>query len=270
MFKKQFIEMVMTANIALSCPAYALADCTILQKAGAETPFYQDGKCTKQESPCSTFKIAIAIMGYNGGILQDSEHPVWQFKKGYTDFLPVWRQEQTPKSWMQNSVIWYSQLITQKLGLGYITSELERFHYGNQDFSDKGGEQGLTRAWLNGVLKISPLEQVQFLSHVAQGEFLNEPKNFTYLKDLLKLDQTVDGWTVYGKTGSSGFNPNPPEGEPYRVGWFAGWLEKDGQKIAFTAFRQQIDKNGEAFTGLTVRAAFLQKLPSLLKTATNE
>lgn len=240
-----------------------------MQKVGALAPFYQDGECATRESPFSTFKIALAIIGYNGGILQDTEHPILPFKEGYDDWLPAWRKEQSPKSWIQYSVVWYSKQITERLGKKFIVSELNRFDYGNKDFSDLPGKKGLTDAWLGGALKISPLEQERFLSHVAQGKFFNNAQDFSYLKDLLRQPQNISGWTIYGKTGSSGLTENPEPGKPYRISWFVGWLEKDQEKIIFINFQQQMSKKG-TISGPLLRDAFFKKLPSLLKSTQNQ
>ena len=44
----------------------------------------------KRISPCSTFKMALSLMGYDAGILKDENTPVWDFQEGYDDWLP-WR-----------------------------------------------------------------------------------------------------------------------------------------------------------------------------------
>ena len=59
---------------------------------------HQEGDCNQRYAPCSTFKIALSLIGYDSGILIDEMHPLWPFKKGYPDFLEVWKQDQTPKS----------------------------------------------------------------------------------------------------------------------------------------------------------------------------
>jgi beta-lactamase class D len=57
----------------------------------------------KRISPCSTFKIALSLIGYDANVLIDEFTPIWNFKDGYDDWLPSWRAPQTPKSWMQYS-----------------------------------------------------------------------------------------------------------------------------------------------------------------------
>lgn len=44
----------------------------------------EEGACDKRYPPCSTFKIAISLMGFDAGILADASQPMWEFKPGYT------------------------------------------------------------------------------------------------------------------------------------------------------------------------------------------
>ena len=51
--------------------------------------------------------------------------------------------------------MWLSQLLTPQLEMPKIKNYLQKFNYGNQDFSaDVGKNNGLTNAWLNSSLKI--------------------------------------------------------------------------------------------------------------------
>ena len=97
-------------------------------------------------------------------------HPLWPFKKGYPDFLEVWKQDQTPKSWMKNSCVWYSQVLTRKLGMQKFQSYVTKLNYGNMDLSgDKGKNNGLTNAWLSSSLEISSIEQISFLEKLLNN-----------------------------------------------------------------------------------------------------
>ncbi|GAA5252030.1 penicillin-binding transpeptidase domain-containing protein [Candidatus Rickettsia kedanie] len=45
------------------------------------------GHCESRYAPCSTFKIAISLMGYDDEFLIDETHPKLPFKDGYADML---------------------------------------------------------------------------------------------------------------------------------------------------------------------------------------
>ena len=115
-----------------------------------------NGKCDQRYAPCSTFKIALALMGFDSGILIDEMHPVWPFKKGYVDDRDAWKQDHTPQTWIKESCVWYSQVFTKRLGMKKLQEYVTKFDYGNKDLSgDKGQNNGLTQAWLSSSLQIS-------------------------------------------------------------------------------------------------------------------
>lgn len=174
-----------------------------LQKLGPHTD--------ERVSPCSTFKIALSLMGYEAGILIDEQTPTWDFQEGYDDFLEVWKHPQTPKSWMKHSCVWYSRLLAEQLGPDLFEHYLNAFDYGNQDASG-----GLTRAWLSSSLKISAEEQVAFI----QNMLCHSTHAMQMTKELLFLEEGVDGWKLFGKTGWG------RSGEK-EIGWFVGWIEKE-------------------------------------------
>lgn len=80
-----------------------------------------EGDIHTRESPCSTFKIVLALMGYETDLLTDKNTPKIDFKEIYLDGFNLvsekWRQAQTPLSWMQYSCVWYSQEMTKKMGV---------------------------------------------------------------------------------------------------------------------------------------------------------
>jgi beta-lactamase class D len=79
--------------------------------------------------------------------------------------------------------------------------------------------------WLVGPLKISAVEQTQFLARLAQ-DALPFPKNLQEdAREVIRLEQG-NNWTLYGKTGWVNA-PNPG------VGWWVGWVQKDGRVYSF-------------------------------------
>lgn len=149
------IILYLTALISLTIPFITQADCFLVNEN--DKIIKQEGNCESRYAPCSTFKIAISLMGYDNGFLIDETHPKLPFKEGYADYLKVWQQSQTPKDWIKNSCVWYSQIITKELGIEKFRDYVTKFDYGNRDISgDKGKNNGLTNAWLSSSLEISP------------------------------------------------------------------------------------------------------------------
>ncbi|MDF2369303.1 MAG: class D beta-lactamase [Rhizobiaceae bacterium] len=222
----------LSANPSL---AEARTICTIVVSVKTGNAIIEQGDCDQKMSPASTFKVAISLMGFDAGILRSVDEPNWPFKKGYIDSRPQWRQATTPKSWMRDSVIWYSQQVTRKLGPERYAAYVEAFDYGNQDLTgDPGKDNGLTRAWLSSSLQISPREQVAFLRRLAAGTL---PVSAAAMENTARImDQGVlpSGWWIHGKTGS-GF-PIGDDGifvKGRAFGWFVGWAERGGNKVVF-------------------------------------
>ena len=47
----------------------------------------------KRVTPASTFKIALSLIGFDTGILENEISPVWDFQEGYDNFLETWNQD---------------------------------------------------------------------------------------------------------------------------------------------------------------------------------
>lgn len=125
------------------------------------------GDCDRRVAPQSTFKIAIALMGYDSGILHSETEPVWEYKPGDVDWLECWLQPHHPRLWFLHSCLWYSRVITGTLGQKRFERYVKKLNYGSCDVSgDAGEDNGLTHSWLSSSLEISPREQVTFLQRL--------------------------------------------------------------------------------------------------------
>ena len=145
----------------------------------------QEGDCTIPYSPYGTFKIPLSLMGYDSGLLIDTTHPELVAHQGFVNFLGVWKRPVNPKTWISDSVIWYSQVLTQELGMDKFKHYVQVFDYGNKDLSgDPGKNNGLSHAWLGSSLGISGLEQVNFLQKVSEGKFPVSKKSYEMSKQL--------------------------------------------------------------------------------------
>ncbi|KAG6558754.1 Penicillin binding protein transpeptidase domain [Candidatus Rhabdochlamydia oedothoracis] len=142
-------------------------------------------------APCSTFKIALSLMGYDKEILKDEKTPTWLFQEGYDNFLESWKNPQTPQSWMKTSCVWFSRVLAIQLGLENMQKYLTLLEYGNKDISG-----GLTEAWLVSSLKISPKEQVDFIQKALLGKLPISNDAIQMTKKLLFVEQLPEGWRL--------------------------------------------------------------------------
>lgn len=255
-----FISSILIANAA-----FAQTKCFLATENNQIIK--QEGECKSRHAPCSTFKIPLSVMGFNEGILIDENHPELPFQQGYDDWLEVWKQPQNPTTWMKNSCVWYSQVLTPKLGLQKFKHYLEKFNYGNQDVSgDKGKNNGLTHSWLSSSLQISPEEQITFLQKLINNQLPVSQKSHEMTRKLLYHEVLSNGWKLYGKTGSGFYlNSDGSYNRERGFGWFVGWIEKGDRKIAFVHYIEDEHKM-ETYAGLRAKEEariYLRKLDAL-------
>jgi beta-lactamase class D len=217
------------------------------------------GQCEQRHPPCSTFKLAISLMGYNEGILTDETHPTWSYQPGYVDWKPSWKQPHNPLTWISDSCIWYSQKITTALGVKKFKNYVHDFHYGNEDVSGHlGKDDGLTRAWLSNSLQISPDEQIDFLQRFLAGKISVSQKSQTLTHAIFFVKDLPYGWKLYGKTGTGPQqNSDMSLIQNQQVGWFIGWIEKGPRKIVFAKFIKSPYQNDWS-AGRDAKSAIIQ------------
>lgn len=253
--------LILAALAAL--PAQARTVCTIIADASNGAVLQEEGDCRSRVTPASTFKIALALMGYDAGILTSAQQPALPFKPGYADWGGKnWQQTTTPLRWMAYSVVWYSQQIAHDLGADRLSAYASRFNYGNGDFSgDSGQNNGLERAWISSSLTISPYEQTQFLYRLVTAQLPVAAQAIQQTGAIVEHTQAGGGWTIWGKTGAA--FPRKTDGKFDRArgwGWFVGWAKKGETTLVFARLNQDERRNTES-GGIRARAAFLDEWP---------
>lgn len=150
-----FLALILSLMIGISGVAPA-QECTLIVDAKTGGTIKEQGSCDTRVTPASTFKIPLALMAYDAGILSDSHAPLWNWKPGMR--APVRDQKLVdPTIWQADSVLWYSREITRLLGPEHFSSYVTRLDYGNMDVSgDPGEKNGLSQAWITSSLTISP------------------------------------------------------------------------------------------------------------------
>lgn len=230
----------MAQEIAIEHFAYAFKGfntCFILYDVNTKqivSEYNPGGRCSERLAPDSTFKIPLSLMAFNQGLINQKTEFKWDGRKGA---LADWDHDQTPTSWFKYSVIWVSQQLTQELQLPRIKHYLDGFNYGNKDFNgDPGKNNGLTYAWLSSSLKISGIEQLNFLIALVNHELPLSPEAVNNTVDNMYLGTLENGFKYYGKTGAGRHGRNERDANPSRIrdGWFVGFIDGDkGAKYVF-------------------------------------
>lgn len=238
-FPKKWLLAIVINLFAFPMPIHASENCFIAQENGKIVK--QIGQCDKRYSPFSTFKIPLALIGFDSGILISPKAPLIHFtpeiEKQYVTYynpqkypmMLLWKKAQTPKSWIQNSVVWYSRYITHQLGMQKFQKYVKQFHYGNQNVQGElHKDDGLMNAWLNSSLRISPIEQVKFLEKLSAYKLPVSKISQINTIEIMRLEILPEGWQLYGKTGGA-----------VKFGWFVGWVEKGKKRILFAQYIEQ-------------------------------
>lgn len=263
------------AALSASCflpitQANAATLCTMLSDVASQRIILQQGDCQTRVTPASTFKIPLAVIGYDAGFLKDAHHPSLDFKAGDPAWGGAnWQRATNPMDWLKYSVVWYSQRITRALGEARLHDDLVKFNYGNADMSgDAGKNNGLERAWIASSLQISPQEQADFLKKLLRSELPVSRKAMQQAIAIVEKTPLGDGWTLHGKTG--GAFPRRADGRfdyARGWGWYVGWVENGQQSFTFVRLTQDRERHAES-PGLRAKAALLADMPGLLQQAT--
>lgn len=228
----------MSTGADVRSSAKILSRCIVVVDLASGARVRSDGDCDVRNGPESTFKIPLALIGFETGILRTASDPSWSYDGR---FPAPQRDHKTvnPAIWERDSVVWFSRELVRRMakrdGDGILAKWLARLDYGNRDArGDPGKNNGLTNAWLSSSIKISPNEQTGFLRRMLRGELPVSERALTLTRSIVPVFSADGGWTIHGKTGSTGRRPVTGSAPGWQErGWFIGWAEKDGRSLVF-------------------------------------
>lgn len=169
-------------------------------------------RCAQRFIPASTFKLLNAQIALETGVIADEHEAIpWD---GVERPVASWNHDHTLKSAMEFSVVWFYQELAGRIGPDRMQHYVDLAGYGNQDISGSSGA-----FWLEGNLRISQYEQIEFLRKLYADELPFSKRTIHVVKEIIILEETED-YRLSGKTGwASSVDPD--------VGWFVGYVEKD-------------------------------------------
>lgn len=176
-----------------------------------------------QHIPASTFKIANTLILLEEDLLSPDKVIKWD--KEVRVYEP-WNQDQTLRTAFQFSCVWCYQRFAEKLTNATYLSYLEKFDYGNK----KTGHS-IKTFWLEGDLRVSVKEQIEFLKKVYLKKLPIKKENFTILEAVM-ISEEKSSYQVYSKTGWAGTN-----------GWFVGYIKTSDNDAWFFANHLKIKSN---------------------------
>ena len=180
---------------------------------------YDMEQATLRTAPNSTYKIYDALFGLEEGVIApDDSFMAWD---GTNHPFEAWNRNQDLFSAMQSSVNWYFEEIDKQIGSSAIQNYIRKIGYGNEIVN-----ADLSAYWMQGALKISPIEQVELLTALYNNQFDFAPENINAIKNSICLFSS-ESKNFYGKTGTGRVDGQDVNG------WFVGLLETAGNTYFF-------------------------------------
>ena len=200
---------------------------------------------TLRVAPNSTYKIYDALFGLEEGVITpDDSFIAWN---GETYPFESWNTDQTLQSAMKSSVNWYFQAVDEQLGSSNVYSYIQEIGYGNENINGD-----FSTYWMESSLEISPIEQVELLIRLQNGNFGFAPENINAVKDAICLSAS-DAGTLYGKTGTGRVDGQDVNG------WFVGFVETT-DNIYFFATNIEADSNATGGNATEITMSILSDM----------
>ncbi len=198
-------------------------------------------------APASTFKILNSLIALETGVVTDGETVIeWDGTERRRTEL---NKDLDLTTAFRLSAVPHFQEIARRIGPERMQHYVDAVDYGNRDISG-----GIDRFWLVGGLRISPREQIAFLSRLYRGDLPFSAQSMTVVKEMM-LSERTPGYELRAKTGWAQL-PNDEN-----VGWWVGWVE-DQSRVHLFATALETQHPGETFgpARLTVTRDVLEKL----------
>jgi beta-lactamase class D len=173
---------------------------------------------------------------------------------GKKQFLPEWEHDMGLREAIKLSAVPIYQELARRVGQEKMRAWVKKLDYGNGEIGDV-----VDRFWLDGPLKISAVEQTHFLRRLASGDLPIQKSSLQAVTEITKVEES-EGLTLHGKTGW-GMSSDP------QVGWWVGWIERDGTLVATFALNIDIPEKDAAAKRIPLARACLTELglfPKLL------
>ena len=180
--------------------------------------------CMRQLPPCSSFKIANALIGLDAGLITPSAVVVWD---GKPQPVKAWETDaDLAKAFKLSMVPWFQNL-ARSVGHDVYAKQLKALDYGS---ADPAGP--VDQFWLGpqagGGLTISTRQQSDFIARLYTGQLPVKASSVETVEQIM-IDETRGTTTMSGKTGTCSSQADGSRS----VGWWVGRVQTKDQNLAF-------------------------------------
>jgi len=158
----------------------------------------------------------------------------------------AWNKDHSLETAFPVSCVWFYQELAQRVGDTKYLSHLRKLQYGTM----KTGPN-VTTFWLDGALKISAREQINFLMKLYRGELPYNKDHLHLLKRIMIVEKKLK-YTMRAKTGWA-------LRIDHQHGWYVGYVETH-KKVWFFATNIDIKQKRDAVyrKEITMKALILK------------
>jgi beta-lactamase class D len=182
----------------------------IVSLHSGKTFVHDESRARRRLPAASTFKILNTLIALEERAVEGKDEVIGWDGSMY-DF-PDWNRDQTLESAFRVSCVWCYQELARRVGAGKYREYVRRCSYGELAEPFDG-----TRFWLDGSLRISAIEQVEFLRRVFCRELPFRQASFDTLREIMVAGKTP-AYTLRAKSGWAAAS------DP-QIGWYVGYVE---------------------------------------------
>ncbi|PZO20875.1 MAG: class D beta-lactamase [Leptolyngbya foveolarum] len=173
--------------------------------------------------PGSTFKILNSLIALETGVIEnDIAVLTWD---GIERIVPAWNRDLNMRTAFNLSAVWFYQVLARRVGHERMQQWVADAGYGNQTI---GNPEEIDAFWLEGDLRTTPQEQIQFLRQLYDSDLPFSEEAITLVKDIMVVEKTPS-YTIRAKSGWVGFG----EPEQEQIGWYVGYVEQNNNAYFF-------------------------------------
>jgi len=171
---------------------------------------HNDDRANHQFTTASTFKVLNALISLEEKAIS-GKAAILKWNGHIYEYAP-WNNDQTLASAFKVSCVWCFQELARRVGSKKYRNYIRNLSYGklNEPFNE-------TTFWLDGSLKISAIEQIDFLKKVHLRSLPFKAHSFNTLQEIMLVENATN-FTLRAKTGWA------VQAKP-QLGWYVGYIE---------------------------------------------
>jgi len=212
-----------------------------------------EARARRRYIPASTFKVPHALIALECGVVADADKEVIRWD-GVTRSIEAWNRDHTLRSAMAVSAVPVYQQIARRIGSERMQKYLDAFQYGNRQIGN-----AIDRFWLDGPLRISALEQIEFFEKLYRGALPVSARNMEIVRDIIPSD-AISGGHLRAKTGAVGIDGTP--GETAALGWLAGFVDR-GEDSSIFALNIDVRSPADLGRRMAISKAILSEIGAI-------